>query len=159
MTSDAPFMTSSMKVLKDINEHFEIKDGSVVYDLGSGDGRILFYLSHFNKKAKYIGVENSLFPFILSKIGSYLNNKKEGVEVKIIKNNFFDQDLSNATHIFVYLYPHVMDEMLPKLEKELKPGTRLVSLSFSFKDKKPISEVDLNRSKYKLGRKLFIYQF
>lgn len=154
-----PFVATSNSVLKDIEKALEIKDDSVVYDLGCGDGRILLYLSHFNSKAKYIGIENSLFPIILSRVGSCFNNKKTGNKVEIINNNFFKQDLSNATHVFTYLYPNIMDELLPKFEKEFKPGTRLVSLSFKFASKMPINEVDLKRSKYKLGRKLYIYQF
>lgn len=154
-----PFVTASNAVLKDIEKALEVKDNSVVYDLGCGDGRVLFYLSSSNPKAKYIGIENSIFPLLLARIGSFLNNKKEGVKVEIINNNFFKQNLSDATHIFTYLYPNIMDELLSKFESEFKPGTRLVSLSFKFTNKTPISEIDLKRSKYKLGRKLYVYQF
>lgn len=154
-----PFVTASSAVLKDISTALEVKDNSVVYDLGCGDGRILFYLSHLNKKAKYIGIENNTFALLLAKLGSFLNYKKEGVKVEIIRNDFFKQDLSDATHVFTYLYPNIMDELLPKFEKEFKPGVRLVSLSFKFASKNPINEIDLGRSKYKLGRKLYVYQF
>jgi SAM-dependent methyltransferase len=155
----APFVTSSNAVLKDINIALEIKDDSVVYDLGCGDGRVLFYLTRFNKNAEYIGIENGVLPFLLSRVGNYLNKKKVNNNVKILRKNFFNQDLSNATHVFTYLYPNVMDDLLPKFDKELKPGTRLVSLSFKFTNKIPSREVDLNRSKYKLGRKLYVYDF
>jgi len=154
-----PFVTSSNAVLKDIEKALEIKDDSVVYDLGCGDGRILFYLSRSNPKAKYIGIENGLFPLLLAKVGSSLNNKKTGNKVEVINRNFFKQDLSNATHVFIYLYPSVMDKLLSKFESEFKSGTRVVSLSFRFRNKTPVSEIDLGRSKYKLGRKLYVYQF
>jgi len=61
--------------------------------------------------------------------------------------------------IFTYLNPNIMDDLLTKFDKELKPGTRLVSLSFKFTGKQPINEIDLKRSKYKLGRKIYVYQF
>jgi 16S rRNA A1518/A1519 N6-dimethyltransferase RsmA/KsgA/DIM1 with predicted DNA glycosylase/AP lyase activity len=154
-----PFVTSSSAILKDIGRAMEIKDDSIVYDLGCGDGRILFYLSILNSKSKYIGIENGSFPFLLSKIGSYLNKKKTNNNVQVIRKDFFKHDLSNATNIFTYLYPNVMDDLLLKFDKELKPGTRLVSLSFKFTNKSPLFEVDLDRSKYRLGRKLFVYQF
>jgi SAM-dependent methyltransferase len=154
-----PFITTSSSILKDIKEALDINDDSVIYDLGCGDGRILFYLSSFNKKAKYIGIENSLFPILLAWVGNLLNKRKNGVEVKIINSNFFNEDLSQATHIFTYLYPNVMDELLPKLKKELKPGVKLISLSFKFSFKSPTKEIDLKRKKYKLGRKMYIYQF
>ncbi len=154
-----PFVTASNAVLKDISKALEVKDNSIVYDLGCGDGRILMYLSRLYPKAKYIGVENNIFPLLLARAESFLNYKKIGNKIEIINNDFFKQDLSNATHIFTYLYPNIMDKLLPKFEKEFKPGTRLVSLSFKFASKNPIEEIDLKRSKYKLGRKLYVYQF
>jgi len=154
-----PFVTSPNSVSKDIAKALEVNDQSVVYDLGCGDGRILFYLASLNPKAKYIGIENCALPILLSRIRLFFNKKKLGGCVEIVNKDFFKQDLSNATHIFTYLYPNVLDELLPKFEKELKPGTKLVSLSFSFASKRPISEIDLGRKKYKLGRKLFVYQF
>jgi trans-aconitate methyltransferase len=159
MRSRVPFVTASNSVLKDIKEAFSLTNSSIVYDLGCGDGRILFYLSSFYPKAKYIGIEHSLFPFILARLGSFLNKKKTGNNVEILQSDFFKKDLSDATHIFTYLYPNIMDELLSKFEKEFKPGTELVSLSFKFTNKVPIREIDLERSKYKLGRKLYVYQF
>jgi len=154
-----PFVTASNSVLKDIEKALEIKDNSVVYDLGCGDGRVLMYLSRSYPEVRYIGIENSIFPLLLARAESFLSKKKTGNKVEIVDNDFFKQDLSNATHIFTYLYPNIMDELLPKFEKEFKPGTRLVSLSFKFASKNPISEIDLGRSKYKLGRKIYVYQF
>jgi len=154
-----PFIGASRKVLKDIEKALDIKDNSVVYDLGSGDGRILFYLSKNNKNAKYIGVENSSFPIFLSKIINFFNFKKTGAHIKIVNNDFFKEDLSNATHIFMYLYPSIMDELLSKFGKELKSGTKIVSLSFQFNGKIPNEEIDLHRSKNKLNRRLYVYQF
>jgi len=154
-----PFVMSSMAVLKDIAEALEINENSVVYDLGCGDGRILFYLSQLNQKAKYIGIENNLFPFILAKLRVYFNKKKNNAKIEIINKDFFKKDLSDATHIFTYLYPNVMDDLLLKFDKELKGGTKLVSLSFQFTNKRPIKEIDLGRGRYKLGRKLYVYQF
>ena len=155
----APFVTSSSAVLKDIAKAMEVKDESVVYDLGCGDGRILFYLSKINSKARYIGIENGMFPFLLSKIGAFYNKKITNNSAEILRKDFFKHDLSDATHIFTYLYPNVMDDLLPKFDKELKRGTRIVSLSFKFTNKASLFEVDLGRSKYKLGRKLYVYQF
>lgn len=154
-----PFVMASRGVMEDVCKALQIKDDSVVYDLGCGDGRILFYLSSQNKKAKYIGIENNILAVMLAKLGSILNQKKTNNKVKIINGNFFKHDLSEASHIFVYLYPNMMDDLLLKFDRELKKGTRLVSLSFQFTNKRPIAEIDLNRSKYKLGRKLYIYNF
>jgi SAM-dependent methyltransferase len=157
--NSVPFVTAPSAVLENIAKAMNINDNSVVYDLGCGDGRILIHLSKINKNAQYIGVENNIFPIILARIESYFNYKKNGIRVGIVNGDFFKQDLSKATHIFTYLYPNIMDKLLPKFEKELKPGTRLVSLSFQFSGKKPLEKISLNRSKYKLGREIYIYEF
>ena len=157
--NSVPFVTSPGAVLDNVAKAMNIIDNSVVYDLGCGDGRILTHLSKMNKNAKYIGIENNIFPIIIAKAESYLNFKKNGIKVDIVSGDFFKQDLSDATHIFTYLYPSMMDKLLPKFEKELKPGTRLVSLSFQFSGKKPVENINLNRSKYKLGREIYIYEF
>ena len=154
-----PFVGVPLPILKDIEKELELKENSVVYDLGCGDGRVLFYLAKNNPKLKYIGIENSPFPFILSKVLSWWYKKINKIDVEIIRGDFFKIDLSNATHIFTYLYPNVMDDLLPKFDKELKRGTRLVSASFHFTSKREIREIDLKRGKYQLAKKLYVYEF
>jgi len=154
-----PFIGVPILVLKDIEKELELKDGGVVYDLGCGDGRVLFYLAKNNPKYKYIGIENSLFPFILVRFLSWWNKKMNKIEVEIIRKDIFDVNLSNATHIFTYLYPNIMDDLLSKFDRELKRGTRLVSASFHFTNKREIREVNLQRGKYQLAKKLYVYEF
>lgn len=154
-----PFIGIPNNVLKDIEKEFILKDDSVIYDLGCGDGRVLFHLAKKNPKLKYIGIENSPFPFVIAKTLSWWHKKRDNLNVEILKKDFFDVDLSNATHIFTYLYPNVMDDLLPKLDKELKRGTVLISSSFHFTTKREVREVDLKRGKYQLGKLLYIYEF
>ena len=154
-----PFIPIPLSILPDIYKALELKDDSVVYDLGSGDGRIVYYLGKQNPKIEVFGIENNLFALILSTISSFFIKEKYKKNVKIIRNSFFIEDLKKATHLVMYIYPNVMDDLLTKFDKELKQGTRLVSISFKFTNKKPITEIDLNRSKYKLARKLYVYEF
>jgi hypothetical protein len=76
----------------------------------------------------------------------------------ILRGDFMKQNLSAADRVFTYLYPGLMDELLPKLEKELHPGTRLVSCDFPFSKKKAKEVIDLERPKL-TGQKLYIYEF
>ena len=85
--------------------------------------------------------------------------KINNIDVKILKKDFFDVDLGDATHIFTYLFPSVMDDLIPKLDSELKNGTRLVSASFHFTSKREIKEIDLKRKKYQLAGKIYVYEF
>lgn len=159
ITAKVPFVTVPNAILGDIHKALMLKEGSIVYDLGCGDGRILFHLSKFFPKARYIGIENSIFPLVLLRFHNWRKRFSNESQIEIVKQDFFKSDLSNATHIVVYLYPNIMDDLLPKFENELKKGTRLVSVTFKFTGKPPMMEIDLNRGKYKLARKLYIYEF
>jgi SAM-dependent methyltransferase len=154
-----PFVTVPSGVLKDIEKALNINESSVVYDLGCGDGKVLFYLYKNNPKAKYIGIENSHFPYLIANFRCWLHKKIYKSDITITKNDFFKEDISNATHIFTYLYPNVMDDLISKLDKELKRGTRLVSASFHFTSKREIEEIDLKRGKYQLAKKIYVYEF
>lgn len=158
--SKVPFVPVPSSVLPEIKKLIDLKDDSIVYDLGCGEGRVLFYLSKFKPSASYIGIENSLFPLTLAYIKLWWYKKiLKNNSVKILNKDFFTQDLSQADYIFVYLYPNVLDDLLPKFDQELKPGTKVVSASFKFTQKQPTKEYDLGRNKYKLARKLYIYEF
>lgn len=154
-----PFIPTPKPVLKEISKAMNLSKNGIVYDLGCGNGQILFYLSKNNPNIKYIGIENNPYPLILARLRLFFSGKEKNKNIKIINNNFFKQDLREATHVFTYLSSDLMDKLLPKFEKELSPGTRLVSLSFYFENKKPIEKIDLKRGKNKLGRELYIYQF
>lgn len=159
ITAKVPFVSVPLSTLKDIEKALNIKDNSIVYDLGCGDGRVLFSLYKNNPKAKYIGIENNSFAFLLLKVKNIWHKKKYNSNIIILKKDFFDVDISDATHVFTYLYPNIMDDLIPKLDKELKHGTILVSMSFHFTSKREINIIDLKRSKYGLARKIYIYEF
>ncbi|MES2930523.1 MAG: methyltransferase domain-containing protein [Patescibacteria group bacterium] len=154
-----PFVPVPTSILPAIEEALGVKEGSVLYDLGCGDGRILFFIALSAPNARYVGIENSPFPLILARVRAWWHRKFHTGDIAILNQDFFTRDLSDATHIFTYLYPNVMDDLLPKLDRELKPGTRLVSATFAFTQKRPSREIDLHRSKYKLARKLYVYEF
>ena len=154
-----PFVPVPDSILKEIYNLLEIKDDSVVYDLGCGDGRVLFYSARLTPKARYIGIENVAFPLILARVRAWWYKKSTGTTIEILNQDFFHKDLSDATHVFTYLYPNVMDDLLQKLDRELKPGTKLVSVTFKFTQKQPVKEFDFKRSKYKLARKIYVYEF
>jgi SAM-dependent methyltransferase len=155
----SPFIPISQSVLKEIDKAMNINDDSIVYDLGCGDGRVLFYLSKLHPRAKFIGIERSTFPLILSKVGVFLSKKNTSNEIEIIKQDFFTTDLSKATHIFVYLKPNIMDDLLTKFDKELKTGTKIVSGYFQFTLKRPTREASFGNDKNDGRKRLFIYEF
>ncbi len=161
MRAKVPFICVPNTILPDIEKALDIKgDTAIVYDLGCGDARILRHLARKHPKSNFIGIENSSFPYHVAKTISWWNKKRGYPDnVQILRQDFFDHDLSKATHVFTYLFPKVMDDMLGKLERELPKGARLVSASFEFTHKRPLMEIDLGRRKYQLARKLFVYEF
>lgn len=141
----APWWRTDKKTAEAICKLAKIKKGDLVYDLGSGDGTALMVASKYFG-AKGIGIEIDPFRYWLSK--TLL--KKEGVsdKVKVLRKNFFDQDLKKADVVFVYLVPKTLEKLLPKFKKELKKGTRIVSLVY---------KINLPLKKYDRKNKIRLY--
>lgn len=154
--SRIPFVPCRKKVLNKIVDTLKLQDNSVLYDLGCGDGRILFSVAKKNKNISCIGVEIAPFPYLLAKIKKFFSGSKN---VTILYGNLFKTDISPATHIFLYLFPKILDELLPKFEKELKPGTRIVSCDFQFSKREPNEIVEIESRKWQINKKLYIYIF
>jgi len=159
MKEESPFIPLSMNIVNKMEKHFYLSDDSVLYDLGSGDGRVIFHLAEIYKNTKFIGIEKGFFPFILSKIKFIFLKKEDKKRIKIIYKDFFKEDLSKATHVFTYLKPKIMDDLLLKFDKELKNGTKLFSIYFQFTLKRPFNVISLSNNPSDESKNLYIYEF
>jgi ribosomal protein L11 methylase PrmA len=112
--------------------HVTSKD--TVYDLGCGDGRIAITAAR-DYGAHAVGID--INPDRVRE--SIENASKAGVSslTEFVQKDFFDADLSKATVVAIYLLPEVNTELLPKLLRVLRPGTRIVSHAFDFGSWKP----------------------
>ena len=138
------------RVVPLVIEALELNDGDTLYDLGSGDGKVLRAAVRANA-VQAVGVEINPIVAAISKLkGSGLPN------YRIFRASLYNQDLSEATKIFTYLWPSMMEQLEPKLEKEVKKGTRIVSCDFPLPKKKPHEVINIG-SKRQLGQKLYIY--
>lgn len=99
----------------------DIKAGEKVYDLGCGDGRLV--IAAAKKGAQGIGLEVSILPFI----AAYLRNIFSGSRAKIKFRDFWLVDLKEADVVYFFLIPRIYEQLKNKLEKELKPGARVVA--------------------------------
>lgn len=122
----APFVPSSARVVKDMISLAKIMPGEIVFDLGSGDGRILIAAAQAGAMAQ--GWE--IHPLLVGLTQLKVWWLKLGEKVKVCRNNFWKADWSNAKVIMVYLIPHRMSEFKDKLLREVRPGTRIVSHAF-----------------------------
>ena len=134
-----------------INSFFEIcpvSTSDIVYDLGSGDGRLLFAALE-KGVAKCIGID--IDPDRIKVAFEASTRKKLNNKVKFIEADVLDVDLSEASVIFCYLCTTASAALKPKFEKELKTGTRIVMESFPIRGWKPVKESVTN------GRDFYFY--
>src|SRR5579859_8127722 len=111
-----------------------LKAGEKMYDLGSGDGRIVIMAAEkFHADSVGVELDNDLWRQSMDKIQSLRLQKT----ARIIHGDILQQDYSSADLITVYLLPISNDKVRPVLEKQLKKGTRIVAHDFEFKDWKP----------------------
>jgi SAM-dependent methyltransferase len=134
---DVPYVPSPNAVVNGMLKLADVKKGDVVYDLGCGDGRIVITAAK-EFGAKGVGVD--INPERIQEARE--NAKKAAVEemVKFEENDLFKASIGDATVVTLYLLPDVNVRLRPKLLKDLKPGTRIVSHSFDMGDWKPDKE-------------------
>ena len=130
-----PYVPTPQEVVERMLDLAQVKKGDVVYDLGSGDGRIVV------TAAKKYGVKAIGFEIDPERIKeSHENIKKAGVEklVEIRQQDIRTVDLSPATVLTMYLLPEVNLMIRPNIWKQMKPGSRVVSHDFDMCDWKPL---------------------
>ncbi len=121
----APWWKTSKITARAICRLGKVTKKDIVYDLGCGDAEaLLIATKEFG--AQGVGIDIDPFRFVVATIRAKLSGKK----LKIIHGSFFDQDISKASVIFVYLIPKTLNRLLPKMKKELKKGTRIVSYRY-----------------------------
>jgi tRNA G37 N-methylase Trm5 len=130
-----PYVPTPQEVVERMLELAGVKKGDVVYDLGSGDGRIVV------TAAKKYGVRAVGFEIDPERIKESRENiKKAGVGhlVEIRQQDIRTVDLSPAAVLTMYLLPEVNLMIRPNIWKQMKPGSRVVSHDFDMGDWKPL---------------------
>ena len=152
MPYDVPYVPSPEVVVRRMLQVSGVKPGEVVYDLGCGDGRIVVMAAkEFGARAVCVEIRNDLYEQTLRRI------KELNLEnvVKVIHGNFFEVPIEDADVVTMYLLTSVNQMLRPKLERELRPGTRVVSHDFEVPGWKPILVEDV----YEEWRSHKIYLF
>lgn len=123
----SPWWRTSDENIKKALKLAGVKSSDIVYDLGSGDGRTLIIAAK-EFGARGVGVEIDPLRFYISKLLIKFNGLSD--RVKLRKENFLNSDIPDATVVFVYLVPNALKKLKPKFLKELKKGTRIVSIKY-----------------------------
>lgn len=140
---DVPYVPTPQPVVDAMLRLAKVKRGDVLYDLGSGDGRIVI------AAAKRYGVRGTGIDIDPDRIReANANARKAGVAklVRFVNQDLFQVDYGEATVVTLYLLPRINLQLKPKLLEELRPGTRIVSHGFDMGDWKPDRVVEIGTS-------------
>ena len=126
--SVAPFVPTPLNVVKKMLELAEAGPEDTLYDLGCGDGRILFTaIEEFNVK-RAVGID--LNPTMVRKVNLQIKEKDLEDKIQVYNDNFFKINLTPATLVTLYLTTSGNSKLRPKFEEELGSGARVVSHDF-----------------------------
>jgi cyclopropane fatty-acyl-phospholipid synthase-like methyltransferase len=129
----APFVPTEPKVVARMLDIADIKKGETLYDLGSGDGRVV--VSAALRGAYAVGVEMDPVKAMYSRL--FIKILRLHKTAKIVRQNFFETDLKNADVVSLFLLQHTNQKLKKKLVGELKKGSRVVSYAFTLEGWKP----------------------
>ena len=145
---DVIFVPTPQEVVDAMLKLAKVGANDVVYDLGSGDGRIPITAAR-TYGARGVGID--IDPQRIKEATENLKAAGVGDKVRFLNQDLFTTNISEATVVTLYLLPSLNLKVMPKLNAELKPGTRIVSHAFDMGDWKPEKELDVN------GRKVYYW--
>lgn len=130
---DVPYVPTKEIVVEEMLKMANVNGDDVLYDLGSGDGRIPITAA---KKWGTRGVGVDINPLRIEEANANAERANVTDKVTFIEGNLFEQDFSEATVLTLYLLPQVNMKLRPKI-LNLKPGTRVVSHNYDMGDWEP----------------------
>ena len=153
---DVPYVPTTEEAVKAMLKLADVKKTDVVYDLGCGDGRIVI------AAAKDFGAHGVGIDINPVRIGEAKENaRKAGVEnlVRFEENDLFQADIHEASVVTLFLLADINLKLRPKLLRDLKPGTRLVSNTFDMGDWKPDKEATVGEDGQEefLSKRLYLW--
>ena len=140
-TPDVIFVPTPQEVVDAMLKLAKVTKNDVVYDLGSGDGRIPITAAK-TYGARAVGID--IDPVRIRVANENLKAAGVGDRVKFLQEDLFTADISEATVVTLYLLPTLNLKLLPRLNSQLKPGTRVVSHSFDMGSAKPQETLNVN---------------
>jgi cyclopropane fatty-acyl-phospholipid synthase-like methyltransferase len=133
-TPDIHFTPTDQPVADAMLRLARVTPDDVVYDLGSGDGRIPI-LAAQKYGARGVGIE--IDPIRIREANDNLAKAGVGDRVRFVQQDLFEADIREATVVTLFLLTRLNQQLMPKLKRELRPGTRVVSHQFRMDDTWP----------------------
>ena len=137
--SDAPYIPTKMDQIKKVLKLAGVKKGKRFYELGSGDGRVVFEAASLG--ANSFGVEQSLLRIWYSRFKtSRLNSHIPCGNVKFYHGNVFHRKYHKADIVYIYLLSKAVRKLEDKLKDELKKGSIVITQTYHFPNWKPFKK-------------------
>jgi SAM-dependent methyltransferase len=137
---DVPYVPTPTEVVDAMIALARVKSGDVVYDLGCGDGRIVIAAL---RTAGVRGVCVDIDPERIHESRQHAQIAGVAGRIRFVQGDLFKVPIQDATVVMLYLLPDVNLKLRPRLRRELRPGTRIVSHAFSMGDWKPRREIEV----------------
>ena len=131
---DVKFVPSPDSVVEAMLKLARVTAADVVYDLGSGDGRIPIAAAK-EYGARGVGIE--IDPIRIREANDNLKKAGVGDRVRFVQQDLFEADIREATVVTLFLLTRLNQQLMPKLKRDLRPGTRVVSHQFRMDDTWP----------------------
>lgn len=141
-TPDVIFVPTPPEVVEAMLKMANVQKSDIVYDLGSGDGRIPIAAVQKYGVSKAIGID--IDPQRIKEANANAQTAKVTDKVKFLNQDLFTTNISEATVVTLYLLDSLNEKLRPKLWAELKPGTRIVSHAFRMGDWQPEKTETIN---------------
>ncbi len=132
--SAAPWLPLPGREVESLIDLAELKPADTVYDLGCGDGRLLFAAVR-KYQVSAVGFEIALLPYLLARLRWLFFPGRQ--KVKIYFRSFWNEPLRPAQAVLCFLMPAAMEKLAPKVRAELKPGAKLISYVFKLPGAEP----------------------
>lgn len=148
-----PYVPTPQDIVEKMLELANVQPDDVVYDLGSGDGRIVITAAQ-KFGARAVGVE--LDPDLYKQSSDRIKELGLEGQAQVLHENMFSVNVHRATVVTLYLLTAVNEKLRPMLEKQLRPGARIVSHDFQVPGWEPEKTIDV-LSKNGISHKLYLY--
>ena len=151
----APYYPTPETVVNKMLQLGELKAGEKMFDLGSGDGRIVIMAAQrFHAEAVGVELDKDLWKSSMDKI------RKLGIDktARIVNGDLLKQNYSSADLVTVYLLPGFIDKVQPLLDRQLKKGARVVSHDFEFSNWTPEKSQNIADDGEGRSHTLFLYR-
>lgn len=151
----APYYPTPQSIVEKMFNLGELKAGEKMFDLGSGDGRIVIMAAQkFKADATGVEFDDSLYKQSMDRIRTL----GLSATARVIHGDLLKQDYSSADLLTVYLLPMSNDKVTPLLEKQLKKGARVVAHDFEFSAWTPVKTVDIDDDGEGRSHRLYLYR-